>query len=138
MLLLAAAACLGVTASAQNAAKPARPDAEARKAHHAQMMAIYDENKDGVLDATEREVLKTDIKSGAAPRLGGGRGPGGRKGPPPELLATYDLDGDGTLDEDERAQVRADIVSGKLTPPAGGPRGRRGPPAGDPADAAKN
>jgi outer membrane protein assembly factor BamB len=43
-----------------------------------EMLARYDKNKDGQLDETERETMRTDMQQ----RFGGPGGPGGKGGPP--------------------------------------------------------
>jgi EF hand len=87
-----------------------------------EIVAQYDANKDGVLDADERAVLHADIEAGKVqlPRMHG-RGP---MGPPPEILEKYDTNGDGQLDADERAVLHQDIIDGKLPPPPHRPGGR--------------
>lgn len=93
------------------------------QAWHQQVLAIYDADRNGMLDETERSVLKDDIDAGTMqPPPMPPRGRGHRMGPPPEIVAEYDTDKDGTLSDTERAALEADIAAGKLPPPA--------PPAG--------
>ncbi|MBE2212547.1 MAG: hypothetical protein IAE82_01650 [Opitutaceae bacterium] len=138
LLIFATGACLAATAasaadSTTPAARPRRagpPPTPEMIAYHEQVMAIYDADKNGVLDETERAVLKDDIDAGTMqppPMPPGGRGR--HMGPPPEILATYDTDRDGTLSETERAALEADIAAGKLPPPPPPPGAC--PPAGD-------
>jgi len=94
------------------------PPTPEMQAYHAEVLAIYDADRSGALDETERSVLQDDIDAGKMsppPRPPGGHGR--PMGPPPEIVAQYDTDKDGTLSDTERAALRADIESGKLKLP---------------------
>ncbi len=130
--IIVASACLicsGLSAGADSAneTKPPRmrkgpPPSVEMQAYQKLVLAIYDTDKNGSLDETERSVLLDDIASGEMeppPRPHAGRG---HMGPPPEILALYDTDKDGTLNEVERTALEADIASGKLPPPPHGPK----------------
>lgn len=132
-LIFATGACLLSSAgfAADSTTPPARPHRAGppsveMQAWHEQALAIYDADKNGVLDETERSVLEDDIAAGTMqppPLPPGGRGH--RMGPPPEIVAKYDADKDGVLSETERAALEADIAAGKLPPPP--PHGMRAP-----------
>lgn len=134
LLCAAAVAVPSATFAGATADAPARPPHHAMRpppspemdAYHQRVMAIYDTDKNGTLDDTEREVLREDIASGVMqppPR------PHGHRRPPPEVLAKYDTDHDGTLSDAERAALEADIAAGKLPPPP-----HRAPPADEDND----
>lgn len=135
ILTLATALIVASGASAQTPSENPPPrltkeEREAFRAEHEQIVAIYDEDGDGKLDAVEREVLFEDIQNGVIDPPGRGFG---RHGPPPEIVDQYDIDGDGELSVEEREALRADVEAGniELPKPEGrgkGGRGREGPP----------
>jgi len=139
LLIFATGACLSGTAAiaADESTRPARPrragpPSPEMQAWHQQALAIYDTDKSGTLDETERSVLEDDIAAGTMqppPLPPGGRGRGRPMGPPPEIVAKYDTDKDGKLSETERATLEADIAAGKLPPPPPPPGAH--PPSGD-------
>lgn len=130
--LIATSSAADSTTTTTPPARPHRvgPPTPEMQAWHQQVLAIYDADQNGVLDETERSVLKDDIAAGKMeppPMPPGGRGH--RMGPPPEIVAKYDADKDGILSETERAALEADIAAGKLPPPP--PPPGVCPPVGD-------
>ncbi|RME71127.1 MAG: hypothetical protein D6781_04945 [Verrucomicrobia bacterium] len=136
ILVITAALAAGASAFAQGRnGRGAGLSAEERAALRAErerIVAMYDEDGDGKLDAVEREVLFEDIEAGKieVPAGFGPRGGKGRQGPPPEILDQYDADGDGVLNAEERDALHADIEAGVVPPPPGrcGENRRMGPP----------
>jgi hypothetical protein len=132
---LLGSAAIAADSTTSTTTPPARkhrgpPPTPEMQAYHQQVLSIYDADKNGVLDETERSVLQDDIAAGTMqppPRPPGG--PGRHMGPPPEIVARYDADKDGVLSETERASLEADIAAGKLPPPPPPPGAC--PPSGD-------
>ena len=58
------------------------------------MLEKYDTNKDGVLDANEKAVMRTDFQAKRAAKKA-------------ERIAKFDKNGDGKLDATERAEMKA-------------------------------
>jgi hypothetical protein len=69
------------------------------------IVAKFDQNKDGRLDATEREAVRATKRDEA--RRGAGRGSMFQM--PPEIVEMYDRDKDGHLDEAESAAANDGI-----------------------------
>ena len=99
----------------------------------ADVLAKFDANGDGQLDATEREALHKAVQAGEIEPPHGGRrgGPGGPGGPRGEgsgspdrrarMLEKFDANHDGVLDEAERkAMHEARRADGPPAPPAPG------------------
>jgi len=96
------------------------------------MVAPFDVNADGKLDATEKAALATAITNGSVKEPSHPMPPKGSK-PKPEMIANhlaklyamiapYDTDKNGVLDATEQAALLADIDSGELElPRPGGP-----------------
>lgn len=85
-----------------------------------EIVARFDANGDGQLDATEREALHQAVKSGevAPPRHERRGGPGNV--PPAireQVRAKFDTNQDGVLDEAERRAMHEARQAGELTPP---------------------
>lgn len=104
-------------------------------------VAPFDANKDGQLDATEKESLAKAMVEGTVQAPAHRTPPAGVK-PTAEmilnriagmyaLVAPYDANHDGALNDSEKSVLKAAIESGELPRP-GGPRGQRPPGAGGP------
>ena len=102
-LVMLTAATLGVSASsfarAEDGEKPKRDEVKA------QLMAQFDENKDGKLDDAERAKARAakaerDSAEGAA---GDDKGSASRN----EVIKQFDANNDGKLDAEEKAKARA-------------------------------
>jgi len=104
-------------------------------------VAPFDVNKDGQLDATEKEALARAIADGTV-QAPAHRTPPAGVAPSAEqilnriagmyaLVAPYDANHDGVLSETEQAALKSAIEKGELSRP-GGPRGQRPASAGGP------
>jgi hypothetical protein len=104
-------------------------------------VAPFDVNKDGQLDAAEKEGLAKAIADGTV-QAPAHRTPPAGVTPSAEqilnriarmyaLVAPYDANHDGALSEPEQAALKAAIEKGELPRP-GGPRGQRPPGIGGP------
>lgn len=85
-----------------------------------EIVAKFDTNGDGQLDATEREALHQAVKSGEVepPRHGRRGGPGTAPAEIREKIrAKFDTNQDGILDETERQAMHEAREKGELTPP---------------------
>lgn len=104
-------------------------------------VAPFDANKDGQLDAVEKEALAKAIADGTVQAPAHRSPPAGVTPDAAMILnriaamyaqvAPYDADHDGALSDSEQTALKADIESGKLGRP-GGPRGQRPPGVGGP------
>ncbi|MBM3840854.1 MAG: hypothetical protein FJ398_23445 [Verrucomicrobia bacterium] len=104
-------------------------------------VAPFDANKDGQLDATEKEALAKAIVEGTVQAPAHRTPPAGVTLSAEQILgriagmysrvAPYDANHDGVLDETEQAALKSAIENGELPRP-GGPRGQRPAGAGGP------
>lgn len=85
-----------------------------------EIVAKFDANGDGQLDATEREALHQAVQAGEVqpPRHGRRGGPGAVPPGMREMIREkFDTNQDGVLDETERQAMHAARQAGELTPP---------------------
>lgn len=68
--------------------------AECRAAHDAKYLTLYDKNRDGAIDRTERQALRHDRRQ--------------------QAIARYDADRDGRLSDPEWTRMRRDRVAEKF------------------------
>lgn len=101
----AAILCMGAVASAQQ---------QGQRLNREQLLEKYDKNKNGRIDADEREAIAADFAAQRQNAPQGQRGPGGpgRGGRGgfnfQEVLDKYDANKNGRLDDDEREKMMAD------------------------------
>jgi hypothetical protein len=131
LTLMAAAGLFGATAIAADTAtdstttppprhrlhRAAPAQAAEIAAYHEKVLAIYDVDKNGLMDEDERAVHRDHIRAGTFPAPPFAGHLRRHRGPPAELVAQYDANKDGALDETEHAALRADIEAGKVQRP---------------------
>lgn len=104
-------------------------------------VAPFDANKDGQLEATEKEALAKAIANGTVQAPNHRTPPAGVEPSAEQILnriasmyalvAPYDADHNGALSDTEQTALKSAIEKGELPRP-GGPRGQRPPGVGGP------